>query len=78
MLLLTLIPADLAVAGWLLLSARTATRPRPARVVAAALLSAGFLLTLDSTPDPVSPNVPLPVAPAENAAPFLARQAAQR
>lgn len=69
MLLLTLIVADLAVAGWLLLSARAAARPRPARVVAVALLlCAGFLLTLDSTPDPASPDVPLPVAPAEDAA----------
>lgn len=68
MLLLTLIVADLAVAGWLLLSARAAARPRPARVVAVALLlCAGFLLSLEGLQDPASPHVPLPVAPAGDA-----------
>jgi hypothetical protein len=68
-LLLALIVADLAVAGWLLLSARAAARPRPARVVAVALLlCAGFLLSLDGLPGPASPDVPHPLAPAEDAA----------
>ena len=69
MLLLTLIVADLAVAGWLLLSARAAARPRPARVVAVALLlCAGFLLSLAARRAPASPEVPRPVAPAKDAA----------
>jgi hypothetical protein len=68
-ILLTLIVADLAVAGWLLLSARAAARPRHARVVAVALLlCAGFLLSLDGLREPASPDVPLPVAPAGDAA----------
>lgn len=68
MLLLTLIVADLAVAGWLLLSARAAARPRPARAVAVALLlSAGFLLSLQGLPEPAAPDVPVPVPPAEDA-----------
>lgn len=69
MLLLTLIVADLAVAGWLLLSARAAARPRPARGVAVALLvCAGFLLPLDVLREPSPPDVPLPVAPEDAAA----------
>ena len=70
MLLLTLIViADLAVTGWLLLSAREKARPRPARVVAVALLlCAGFLLSLDGLREPASPDLPLLVASAEDAA----------
>jgi 4-amino-4-deoxy-L-arabinose transferase-like glycosyltransferase len=68
-LLLALIVANLAVAGWLLLSARAAARPRPARVVAVALLlCAGFLLSLHGLREPASSDVPHPLGPAEDAA----------